>query len=617
MLGGRWHDEDLPHLLGRMSGVLIHRGPDDNGVLLAPEMRAGLAVRRLSLVDVEHGHQPLTNEDGSVAVVCNGEIYNHRELRAALESKGHHFRTRSDVEVIVHLYEDLGIDCLQRLHGMFAVAILDRRQRRLLLARDAAGMKPLYVAQREGGIVFASEARALFASGLVQPEPNWSAVSTFLACSYVPAPQSSFAGVERLPAGGYLLAGVDSISRGAFWSYRYAEKPAPPSGGYSEELEHLLEAAVKSHLVADVPVGAFLSGGWDSSLVAVLAARHTSRLRTFSIVFPEHPILDETRWSRLVAGAIGSEHEEVEFRSADMPRLARQVVNSVEELCSTSPAPVLFALAAHAAPHVKAVLSGEGSDELFAGYAYLQNNWVYGLRRITPAAPFHALAPFAGGGKLGKLMRVLGAPSDDVADREWRRGATAAAIQSLVAIRAPNSGTELDPLSLAPEARASCTDALQRRLGIEFTKRLADGLLLVVDKVTMAHSLEARMPFLDRSIVDFALALPSDWKLRGRQEKYVLKGMTHLLPPALARRRKQGLRNPSPMGSPQSRAWVRDVLLEGGKRSGLFHLAALEPWLSQMGRSLPVHHTAWTLVNLQLWWECFFATPARTAVPAS
>jgi asparagine synthase (glutamine-hydrolysing) len=388
-------------------------------------------------------------------------------------------------------------------------------------------------------------------------------------------------------------------------------KPAPPSGNYSEELEHLLEAAVKSHLAADVPVGAFLSGGWDSSLVAVLAARHTSRLRTFSIVFPEHPDLDETRWSRLVAGVIGSEHEEVEFRSADMPRLARQVVHSVEDLTNTSPAPVLYALAAHAAPHVKAVLSGEGSDEMFAGYPWLQNNWVYGVRRIAPAAPFHALAPYAGGGRLGRLMRVVGAPSDDVADREWRRSSTAATIRNLLACFS-NSGTELAPLTLSPETRASCTDALQRRLGIEFTKRLADGLFLVVDKMTMAHSLEARMPFVDRSIVDFALALPSNWKIRGRQEKYVLKGTTHLLPTELAQRRKQGLRNPSPMTSPQSRAWVRDVLLEGGKRSGLFHLAALEPWLSQIGRRRsPAHETAWSLVNLQLWWECFFAEGAK------
>ena len=610
LFGGRWRDEDLPPLLSRMSDVLIHRGPDDDGVLVAPELRAGLAVRRLSLVDVEHGHQPLTNEDDSVAVVCNGEIYNHRELRAELEAKGHRFRTRSDVEVIVHLYEEHGIACLERLHGMFGVAILDRRQRRLVLARDGAGMKPLYVARCDGGIVFASEARALFASGLIPSRPDWSGVNTFLACGYVPAPQSSFAGIERLSPGGYLLATPDGISRGVFWSYRYALEPTP-ARGYSAELGDRLDAAVKSHLAADVPVGAFLSGGWDSSLVAVLAARHTRRLRTFSIVFPEHPALDEARWSRLVARAIGSEHEEVEFRSADMPKLALQVTRSLEDLTHTSPAPVLYKLAAHAAPHVKAVLSGEGSDELFAGYPWLRNNWVYGLRRITPAPPFRALTPFAGTDRVSRLMRVLGASSDDVADREWKRGTPVHVMRNLVAAYAPTAGAGIDALTLAPETRASCTDALQRRLGIEFTKRLADGLFLVVDKVTMAHSLEARMPFADRAVVDFALALPSDWKMRGSQEKYVLKGLTHLLPAELAQRRKQGLRNPSTMTSPELRAWVREVLLDGTQRSGLFHRPALERWLSRMSwRPSPAHETAWSLVQLQLWWECFFSPSA-------
>src|SRR5579864_3533033 len=258
---------EIQGALARMEQSLFHRGPDEGGTVLLCEPQGGLAVRRLSIVDLQHGSQPVANEDSSVFALLNGEIYNHRALRETLVAHGHCFRGESDTEVIVHLYEEYGVECLDRLRGMFAIAVYDTRERRLLLARDGPGMKPLYFAQVKRGLVFASDARALFASGLVAPEPNPAAIDTYLALGYVPAPLSAFQGLERLGAGQYLIAEPAGIRRGRFWQYR----PQPIQAGrtdkdYADELDSLLSEAVRSHLAADVPVGAFVSGGWDSSL---------------------------------------------------------------------------------------------------------------------------------------------------------------------------------------------------------------------------------------------------------------------------------------------------------------------------------------------------------------
>jgi asparagine synthase (glutamine-hydrolysing) len=600
-------DDELGALLGRMSGTLVHRGPDDHHQVLMPAMRSGLAVRRLSLVDVAGGRQPLENEDGTIVLACNGEIYNHRALRAELLGKGHHFRTGSDCEVIVHLYEEVGLDCLKRLDGMFALALLDGRARRLVLARDPAGMKPLYFSMLAPGIVFASEARALLAAG-TRPAPDWDAIDTYLAYGYVPAPKSCFAGLERLRAGSYLVAEDGQVHRGAFWRCEY--RPPPPTRHHAEELEQRLRAAVATHLAADVPVGAFLSGGWDSSLVTVFAAAGSAvPLKTFSIALPETPAYDETRWARQVATALGSEHFEVEFRNSDLPQLLPRVVRAIEEPCVTSPAPLLYALSARASTEVKAVLSGEGSDELFGGYPWLRGDWVYALRQLVPRFLARHLAGRSRRERWRRLWRLTAAPSDEAADREWLRVLTSGEIRRLLAARPDGEVAEVGLFALDPETRASCRDALQRRLGLEFTHRLADAHLFVADKASMAHSLEVRMPFLDRHVVDFALALPSHWKIRHGQEKYVLKHLTRHLPPAVAARRKHGLVVPIRAAEKREREWARAVLLDGARRSSLFDRTVLERWLDEvLSRRREGMPLVWTLLNLQMWWECFLST---------
>ncbi len=601
-------DEFIP-LLSRMSDAMIHRGPDDQGLWTTPEMRAGLAVRRLSIVDLVTGAQPLLNEDGSVGLAVNGEIYNHPTLRRELEQRGHRFRSRSDCEVVVHLYEDHGLDCLNRLEGMFSLAILDRTRRRLLLARDPAGMKHLYYARTASGLVFASVAKALFASGLIAPSPDWEGLSACLAAEYSPAPRTCFNGIERLPAGDYLLMEDGRETRGNYWTPRFQTPETPRSEqDYALELERRLRGAVTTHITADVPVGVFISGGWDSSLAAVFASQISSTpLKTFSLVFPEEPAEDESRFSRLLAQHIGSEHCEVEFRTSQIPALLPKVVEALEEPCVASPAPLLYQLSATAGRVVKAVIGGEGADELFGGYPWFCGDWLYRARRFVPRPLLRPLAERVLDPHWGRFWRILASDSDHSADLEWVRGFTRHQRRRFLHPGLPvPARTEGQPLAPPAATLASCWDRQQERLSVDLTRRLPEGLLFVEDKVGMAHSLEIRMPFLDSGIVDFALRLPSSMKRRNGQEKYILSLLSHHLPPAIAARRKCGLHFPMrtpPAGAFQS--FVRDALL-GARRPELFQRRHLEPWLARVlaGRKDGMRH-AWLLTVLAAWWDRF------------
>jgi len=605
-------EREITALLGRMNCALVHRGPDEEGSWPVPELGAGLGVRRLSLVDLETGSQPLLTEDESVGLVANGEIYNHRALRAELEQRGHRFRSKSDCEVILHLYEEQGAECLGRLNGMFGLAILDRRERRLLLARDAAGMKPLYYTRAANGFLFASEAKALFATGMVAAEPDWVGVNNALAVRYCPAPRTCFRGVKRLPAGSYLLLDQRGEKQGRFWTMRFREPdPATSEEEYAGELEQRLRAAVTSHMVADVPVGAFLSGGVDSSLTAVFAAEaYSGRLKTFSIVFPEEPAENEARFARLVAERIGSEHHEVEFRSAQVAELMPKVIEAVEEPCGTAPAVVLYQLSGAAARQVKTVVGGEGSDELFGGYSWLRTSWAYGLRRVGPRPLLRPFTSRIRHPKWGRLVRLLAAQTDLLAHPEWHRSSDTCHLKGVFHPDLPLArDLSLGFLMPPAETLASCRDRLQERLALEFTGRLAEGILFVDDKTSMARSLEVRLPFLDRGVVDFALGLPSALKIRRRREKYVLSLLARRhLPPEIVRRRKYGLHFPMyARPKPEFTRFLRETLL-GVRRPDLFRHdrleASLKTGLAPGGdRATPV----WPLTTLALWWDRFIS----------
>lgn len=598
--------------LGRMQQALFHRGPDESGERVFADARAGLCARRLSIVDLENGKQPVANEDQTLYAVLNGEIYNYKPLREKLLSLGHRFRTNSDTEVIVHLYERHGIGFLDQLQGMFALAVYDTRQRKLLLARDGPGMKPLYFAGTQRGFVFASEVKALFASGLIHPEPNLAALNVYLAAGFIPAPMSAFSGIQKLEAGRYLIVDQAGLQGGTFWEYRYrAPEPIRSGAEYVEELDGLLRNAVRSHLSADVPVGAFVSGGWDSSLTATFAAQQAgSKLKTFSIVFPDDPGADESRFSRRIARHLGSDHYEIEYRSSLLPGLLPKIARHVEEPCSKVPTGVLFVLASLASQHVKTVISGEGADELFGGYERFRIEYPYLLRRFAAPAPVALLADWCSPGRFRRALRILGAPDERTADAEWNRTFTPADKLRVLRPEYHCSAVDLEPALLSSPALQSCQDILQRRLAFEFTGRLGNAILLDADKMSMAQSLEVRMPFLDRSIVDFALRLPSSLKVHRGHEKVILSALARRhLPSEIASRRKKGLAYPvGAWRRPPLDAYVRELLLSSdGPIDRAYLQRQLPIWLEkQNGEESQIG----SLVALQTWWNEFIGAKA-------
>jgi asparagine synthase (glutamine-hydrolysing) len=607
-------EETYPRVLEKMADAITHRGPDDSGYLMRPDLGAGLASRRLSIVDLEGGHQPIANEDDSVHVVFNGEIYNHVELRRELQSRGHRFRTACDTEVIVHAYEEWDVEGLDHLNGMFALAVLDAERRRLLLARDGPGMKHLYWARTPSGLIFGSEVKALLASGLIEPEVDSEAIRLYLAADFIPAPFTGFKDIRKLPPGGFVVAESGNVREGRFWIPRYVtERREKSEAEYAEELEHLLRQAVATHLAADVPVGAFLSGGWDSSLVTTFAAQQSSRrLKTFSIVFPDHPEADESRYSRLVAERLGTDHEETEFRASETGQMISHVIRHMEEPTVRAPILLIYQLCRLGGSRLKAVIAGEGSDELFGGYIWFQSlvgRAGYALRSVMPSGVADVLASRVPPSRFRLALQLLAAPDLAAADIVWLTSMSSTVDPDLIAPRFRSSTTDLRSLLPDPATMASARGFLPRVLSLEQHGRLADAILMESDKMSMAFSLELRMPFLDRTIVDFALRLPTRYKLRGRQEKYILKSLTRHLPPEIAQRKKYGLQYPQNfLGSDTTRDYARELLLDGSAADGLLNRPQVERLLSKQEGARTSHGSAaiGSLIMLQAWWNEFF-----------
>jgi asparagine synthase (glutamine-hydrolysing) len=607
-----------PGRLEAMSATLVHRGPDADGSFL--DDGVAFAARRLSIIDLERGDQPLANEDGSVVVVQNGEIYNHEALHAELERAGHRFATRCDTEVLAHAYEEWGERFPERLRGMFALALWDARRRRLLLARDRFGIKPLYWSAENGELLFASELRA-FPRG----EVDLDALEAFLAFNAVPHPLSIFRGVGKLEPGD-LLVWEDGRVR----IERFARPaPAPADGLRRESAEELaaelrdrLRDSVRAHLVSDVPVGVLLSGGVDSGLLAALAAQETSApVRTFSIGFEEGSF-DETADARLVAERYGTEHHELVVRP-DAAQLLPALAEAFDEPFADSSALPTYLVSELAARDVKVALSGEGGDELFAGY-------------YTYAADLLALrtAPLA------RLARPLveRLPSSDRRlsfDYKAKRFVRAAHLPPLerhhgwkeifsADARAELTGrsTSFDPVDLL-RGRFAETD------GAELLARLQDvdlGVLMVADQLTktdrasMAHSLEARVPFCDPAVAELALALPRRLRVRGLAKKVLLrKAAEPLLPAEIVRGKKRGFSIPAAAWlRGELEPFARDVLApETLRRQGFFEPRAVTRLLDDhvAGRE-DVSRQLWGLLSFTLWHEAHVErTPGAVRVP--
>lgn len=602
-------------VVARMVAAMVHRGPDEQAAAGFPEAEAALGAARLALVDAANGSQPVASGDGQVWAVLNGEIYNYGELREDMLARGRRFRTASDTEVLVHLYEVRGEQMFAELNGMYAAALVDLRRRQVLLARDHAGMKPLFYTERGGGLAFASDVRALLAGGLVEPAADWKELGRYLELGYIPAPGSAFEGVRKLLPGCYLRwePGRSEVRR--HWTP--PEECGPHDPEAPARLEDLLREAVRSHLQGDVEVGCWLSGGWDSSIVAAMAAERVGRLRTFSLVFPESPGADEAGHARAVAAALGSRHEEVAFRPAMLPELVENCVWTLEEPSACTPNVLAGLLARLAARNVKAVVGGEGADELFAGYDWLGPRLPYWLRAAMPAWAARLLLPLAPDFRWRRGLRQVAAASADDVDYEFvRRGHPAEFPPPQGLARRDFTGADAYAaagcqLGVDP-ARFQAGGRLRKRLLLEFGGRLTGGILYANDRMSMAESLELRMPFLDRRIVEFAMRTPVEWKRRGRQEKVILKPLAEKYAPAVAKRRKQGLHVPEQnLRTVAMREFSERVLLEEGS---LFPRAEMERVLRRWFERAPGElRYLQLLLRLQLWWNTFVRAGSRGA----
>jgi asparagine synthase (glutamine-hydrolysing) len=541
-----------PERLRAMSATLVHRGPDSDGSLV--DGPVGLASRRLSIIDLSTGDQPIANEDGTVHVVQNGEIYNYRELRTGLEQAGHRFATRSDTEVLVHLYEEHGDRFAERLRGMFAVALWDARRRRLVLARDAFGIKPLYYREDGGDLLFASELRAL-PRGEVDP----AAVEAFLAFNSVPGPLSIFAGTRKLPPGHVLVweKGRIELSRFARPSPAAAEDVRHEGEDeLAEELRARLRDSVRAHLIADVPVGVLLSGGVDSGLLAALAAQESGdAVHTFSIGFEEGSF-DELDDARAVAERYGTDHQELVLRP-DAALLLPALADAFDEPFADSSALPTYLVSELAASHVKVALSGEGGDELFGGYyTYAADLLALRVGRLAPLA-----RPL-----VERLPSSSRKASFDYKAKRFVRGASLPPLERHHAwkeifspeLRAELTGRPLggDPVDLLRDrfAETEGAELLARLQDVDLGTYLVDDLLVKTDRASMAHSLEARVPYLDPLVAGLAGALPTRLKVSGLRKKRLLrKAAEPLLPRRIVHGRKRGFSIPAA-------AWLRGEL---------------------------------------------------------
>ncbi len=613
-----------PTILRRMGHPLKHRGPDDEGevILDSSEVSVGLGHKRLSIIDLSPaGKQPMANEDETIWITFNGEIYNFREIRKELEGKGHKFRSHSDTEVIVHLYEELGTKCLERLNGMFAFALWDAKQKSLFLARDRTGKKPLHYCVHRGHFLFASEIKALLQHPLVSREIDLKSLNKYLAYEYVPAPNSIFKAIKKLEPGYCLLFRGGAAVTSQYWDIPMEDYPISDrtEAQYIDELKELLERAVTARLeAADVPVGLFVSGGLDSGVVAAMARRAKENLQCFSIGF-EEASFDESRYAQQVARSLGIKHHLKVFRAQEMLHMVERLPEILDEPLADPSILPLYLLSQFAAEHMKVVLSGDGGDELFAGYQTYQahklvtfydalpgfiKESVKALAFRLPVSHKYLSLDF----KIKQFLKGVGV-SSEVRFFLWRGAFSNAERHALLR---PEVRLELQNENAYEEIyryvrKSGLTKELERILYLSMKLYLQDNNLVTVDRASMANGLEVRSPLLDRDVVDFVCRLPMEYKLNGLKTKYILKKVAEeLLPRNVVYRKKKGFGVPlAKWLTGELREFMLDYLSqERIERQGIFHYPCVSQLIDeQLTMKKDNRELLWTLLVFQTWYE--------------
>ena len=605
----------------QMLQTIIHRGPDDWGTYV--NGRIGLGSRRLSIIDLANGRQPISNEDETVWIVFNGEIYNYPTLRRELDQRGHTFRTDSDTEVIVHLYEEMGERCVERLKGMFAFAIWDVRQQKLLLARDHIGQKPLFYAQEGDNLLFGSEIKAILAVSEENRAINFEAIHHYLSLRFIPSPHTMLRCVRKLPPGHTLVWQNGRLTLNRYWQLSFRDKLELSETAFLQGLRSKLVETVEAHMISDVPVGAFLSGGLDSSMVVALMAQDLQTTpQTFAVGVAEQDF-NELPYAKMVAEHYDTRHIEKLVQS-DLIRLLPQIVWHLDEP-SDPIAACMFHAAALASQHVKVVLGGDGGDELFAGFdRYAGLGYVDAYAHVPTAVRQYLIAPilsripdsFTYKSTTQKLRWVHQLAQLPTAAQRYAEATCYFRFnhrdkQNLFTDSAWDMVSHLQSADVIVEQfnQAPAATMLDRMLYADFMTRLPEHSLMLTDRMTMAHSLEARSPFLDHELVSYLAAFPAHLKIRGKQLKYILRELAKdYLPHEIVAREKQGFMFPVAY-------WLRNELYPFIEhflldsyfvREGIFRRSEVERLLAEHRQSRVDHHVRlWMLLNLELWRQIY------------
>jgi asparagine synthase (glutamine-hydrolysing) len=608
-----------PGLLKAMADAIVHRGPDDEGFYVTGQI--GLGFRRLSIIDLSGGHQPLANENDTVWIVFNGEIYNYQALRTELVAKGHIFKTKSDTEVIVHLYEEYGPECVQKLRGMFAFAIWDSVKKTLFLARDRVGIKPLYYYLDKHFISFASEIKAILADPAVDREIDAAIIDRFLTYYYIPGAQTLLRNVFKLEPGHSLLVKDGNIQIRSYWDLEFPNVDDHRSTeALEQQLVDLLDETVQLHMISDVPVGFLLSGGVDSTAMLSFAAKKTDKpISTYTVGFSSLGVVDERPFARLAAEKFGSKHYEISISADEFASFLPEYVWYMEEPVCEPPAVALYFVSKLASQYVKVLISGEGGDEAFAGYENYRNLFwfetlkkAFGPLRGPIAQGMNLLGQISNSRVLKKYGPLMGASLEN-----YYLSRTSSPYQyfnrTTSGIYSADMSHRVDKIQSSSVSRnfissRSNDGLLEKMLYVDTKTWLPDDLLIKADRMTMANSVELRVPFLDHKVLEFAARLPRNQKVRGWKMKYLLKkALAKHVPSEILNRRKAGF--PVPYGTwlkNDLKGLVRDTLLDPKSISrGYFKKAAVEDLMKRNSESSGYDKEIFSLVVLELWHRTF------------
>jgi asparagine synthase (glutamine-hydrolysing) len=611
-----------PDELNSMLKSITHRGPDDEGIYV--DRCIGLGNRRLSIIDIAGGKQPLCNEDRTVWIVCNGEIYNYKQLRLELENKGHILRSLSDTEVILHLYEEYGLDFIHKLNGMFAFGLWDQRHQRLVLARDRIGQKPLYYSQDGERFLFGSEIKAILAASKDQRQIDYESLHHYLSLRFIPPPKTFFCNIYKLPPAHMLIFQDNQIRINQYWQLSFNHKFDSNESELIEGLCHKLGETIHSHLVSDVPVGAFLSGGLDSSMiVAMLAKDFNIRPQTFAIGVAETDF-NELPFAEMVAKDCQTEHHE-ECVAPDLIQLLPKMIWHLDEP-SDPIAACMFHAARLASKCVKVVLGGDGGDELFAGFdRYRGSGYIQAYRMIPEILRLKVLGPFLNSipdsftyKSLTQKMRwvhqlsMMPSPGKEYAEATCFFRFSHSDKKELFSVDLWSQVGHIDAADIIVgyynDDKAS--DAVDRMLYADFMTRLPEHSLMLTDRMTMAHGLEARSPFLDHTLVEYMAAFPSSLKIRNGETKYILRKLAEgYLPRPIVQRQKQGFMFPVAYWfRNELYSFLREVLLNSHYvKQGIFQKTYIQTLLEEHKNHKTDHHVRlWMLLNLEIWHQIFF-----------